>query len=203
MASENEQTKQFYRRKVWEHLDKNNLVVYPRPAYGRIPNFKGSAEAAANLLELECFKNSTCIEVNPDKPQEAARILVLESKKELYVPVPRLKEGLLKHITVPDDANKNQIKQAISRRGIEFEGKSIGIDEKLDIELLVLGSVAVSKQGYRIGKGKGYADLEFGILREMGAVNDETVIVTVVHDSQVSFLCLTMSNISHIFDNFI
>lgn len=49
---------------MWEHLDKNNLVVFPRPAFGRIPNFKGSAEAAAKLLELEEFKNAKSVEVS-------------------------------------------------------------------------------------------------------------------------------------------
>lgn len=170
---------------MWEQLDKNNLVLFPRPAYGRIPNFKGSDQAAAKLLELDAFKNAKSVEVNPDKPQEAARVLVLEQHKTLYVPIPRLIKGLLKHITVPDGASKNDIREAVSRRGIEFNGPVITLDEKINIDLLVLGSVAVSKEGYRIGKGRGYADLEFGILKEMGAVNDETVIVTVVHDCQV------------------
>lgn len=44
--------------------------------------------------------------------------------------------------------------------------------------------------GYRIGKGRGYADLEYAILREMDAVDDDTVIITNVHDSQVYFLLL-------------
>lgn len=123
--------------------------------------------------------------MNPDKPQEAARVLVLEQGKDLYVPVPRLKDGLLKHITVTDNTNKNQIREAVSRRGIEFDGRIIGIDDEIKIDLLILGSVAVSKQGYRIGKGKGYADLEFAVLLEMKAVTEETLIVTVVHDSQV------------------
>lgn len=123
--------------------------------------------------------------VNPDKPQEAARVLVLEQGKELYVPVPRLKAGLLKHITVQENANKNQIKEAVSRRGLEFDGRTISIDDELKLDLLVLGSVAVSKEGYRIGKGKGYADLEFAVLLEMKAITEETVIVTVVHDCQV------------------
>lgn len=39
--------------------------------------------------------------------------------------------------------------------------------------------------GYRIGKGKGYADLEFAILTHMKAVNSNTVVVTTIHDSQL------------------
>lgn len=174
-----------YRKQVWEHLEKNNLASFPRPAYGRIPNFKGSEEAAAKLLELKEFQNVKYVEVNPDKAQESARILVLQNSKNLYVPVPRLKEGLLKHITVPEDATKNNIKKAVNRRGLEFNGKTISVKEKIQIDLVVLGSVAVSKDGYRIGKGRGYADLEFAILLEMGAVNDKTIVVTTVHDSQV------------------
>lgn len=123
--------------------------------------------------------------MNPDKPQEASRILVLEQNKDLYVPVPRLKDGLLKHITITENSSRNQIKEAVSRRGIEFDGRTIGLDDDLKLDLLVLGSVAVSKDGYRIGKGRGYADLEFAILLEMKAITEETTIVTVVHDSQV------------------
>lgn len=39
--------------------------------------------------------------------------------------------------------------------------------------------------GYRIGKGKGYADLEFALLVKMGAVNQSTVLAATVHDCQV------------------
>lgn len=183
---ENEVTKLTYRKKIWEYLDKNNLANFPQPVYGRIPNFKGNEEAAKKLLELPEFENVKYVEVNPDKAQESARILMLEQGKNLYVPVPRLKEGLLKYITVPENSTKNDIKKAVNRRGLEYNGKTIGVKDEVKIDLLVLGSVAVSKEGYRIGKGRGYADLEFGILLEMGAVNEKTLVVTTVHDSQVS-----------------
>ena len=39
--------------------------------------------------------------------------------------------------------------------------------------------------GLRIGKGKGYADLEYAMLRTMGAIDENTPVVTSVHDSQV------------------
>lgn len=40
--------------------------------------------------------------------------------------------------------------------------------------------------GLRIGKGEGYADMEYGMMASMAAVNESTVVVTVVHDCQVS-----------------
>lgn len=43
--------------------------------------------------------------------------------------------------------------------------------------------------GFRIGKGEGFADMEYGMMASMGAVSDSTVVVTIVHDCQVhSFL---------------
>lgn len=50
-----------------------------------------------------------------------------------------------------------------------------------------------SPAGFRIGKGEGYADLEYGMMASMGAVDDSTVVVTIVHDCQVSLLILSSS----------
>ena len=39
--------------------------------------------------------------------------------------------------------------------------------------------------GWRIGKGEGFADLEYAMMASMGAVDENTIIVTTVHDCQV------------------
>lgn len=44
--------------------------------------------------------------------------------------------------------------------------------------------------GFRIGKGEGFADMEYGMMASMGAVNDSTVVVTIVHDCQVGLVIL-------------
>jgi 5-formyltetrahydrofolate cyclo-ligase len=51
--------------------------------------------------------------------------------------------------------------------------------------LLRAGSSAVSPNGCRLGKGEGFAELEYGILRWMGAIDEKTLVVTTVHDCQV------------------
>lgn len=82
---------------------------------------------------------------------------------------------------------------------------------RVHVGLVVVGSVAVSEKGqlpqyvihssdvfmfhfshlnvffpgYRIGKGEGFADMEYAMMVSMGAVNESTVVVTVVHDCQV------------------
>ena len=43
----------------------------------------------------------------------------------------------------------------------------------------------MAKNGSRLGKGEGFAELEYGILRWMGAVDEGTLVVTTVHDCQV------------------
>lgn len=49
--------------------------------------------------------------------------------------------------------------------------------------------------GHRIGKGEGFSDLEYAVMKGTGAVDDNTIIVTTVHDEQVcvsdpTFPCL-------------
>lgn len=65
--------KQYFRLKVWRHLESNGLAMFPRPVYNRIPNFKGAQEAADRLAELDLFKNAVTVKVNPEKPQEPVR----------------------------------------------------------------------------------------------------------------------------------
>lgn len=48
-----------------------------------------------------------------------------------------------------------------------------------------MGSVAVSPDGARVGKGGGYSDLEFALARELGAVGADTPVATTVHEMQV------------------
>lgn len=57
---------------------------------------------------------------------------------------------------------------------------------KIALDMLVLGAVVASKTGYRIGRGNGYVDLDFGILSKAGAITDNTIIVATVHDEQVN-----------------
>jgi 5-formyltetrahydrofolate cyclo-ligase len=48
-----------------------------------------------------------------------------------------------------------------------------------------MGSVAVTEDGARLGKGGGFADLEFALATAAGMIGPETVIVTTVHEIQV------------------
>jgi 5-formyltetrahydrofolate cyclo-ligase len=53
------------------------------------------------------------------------------------------------------------------------------------VDLVVMGSVAVGEDGARLGKGGGFADLEFALAGAAGLIAPGTVTVTTVHELQL------------------
>ncbi|XP_003246078.1 uncharacterized protein LOC100160598 isoform X2 [Acyrthosiphon pisum] len=185
-----EQTsKKDIRQKVWEFMEENSLVIFPKPCFNRIPNFKGCNNVSLLLEKLEEFKKAKTVQVTPDKAQETARFLTLNWGKRLLVPLLRLKEGLLQNVSLPfAEPSAKMLRSASTQKGLRKWGnKLITLDQNNDvhIDMIILGSVAVDKKGRRIGIGNGFCDLEFVILSSMNMVTDNTVVVTIVHDVQV------------------
>jgi 5-formyltetrahydrofolate cyclo-ligase len=123
------------------------------------------------------------VKVNPDAPQRGVRFRALRQGKTLLMPTPRLREGFL--LLDPRTLAPNQLFAASSIRGALALARPISVDELPKLDLLVFGSVAVSAAGDRVGKGEGYAELEFATLRTLGRVPEDVVIATTVHDEQV------------------
>ncbi|NXM44553.1 MTHSD protein, partial [Gymnorhina tibicen] len=173
------------REKVWEHLEASGLAEFPRPVHGRIPNFKGSLQACCSLRELDVFSRAREVKVDPDKPLEGARLAALQARKTLLVPTPRLRTGLFNRIVPPPGATKEVLRKCATSQGVKEYSVPVGLDGKAQVDLVVVGSVAVSEKGWRIGKGEGYADMEYAMMVSMGAVQEDTPVVTIVHDCQV------------------
>ena len=56
----------------------------------------------------------------------------------------------------------------------------------LHVDIVVVASVVVNPiSGARLGKGKGYGDIEYAMMRQLGACDDTTLVVTTVHESQL------------------
>ncbi|XP_075996448.1 methenyltetrahydrofolate synthase domain-containing protein [Genypterus blacodes] len=178
-------SKQELRQKVWDHMEDRNLADFPRPVHYRIPNFKGALTACARLAELHAFARTAEVKVDPDKPLEGARLAALQARKTLLVPTPRLRSGLFNKILPPQGANKEQLRICSTAQGVKNFSVPVGLEAKLKVDLVVVGSVAVSEKGFRVGKGEGYSDMEYGMMASTGAVSSSTVVVTVVHDCQV------------------
>ncbi|XP_066876406.1 methenyltetrahydrofolate synthase domain-containing protein isoform X1 [Kogia breviceps] len=178
-------SKQDVRGQVWDCMEARNVADFPRPVHHRIPNFKGSSLACQNIEALEVFARAREVKVDPDKPLEGVRLLALQSKKTLLVPTPRLRTGLFNKITPPPGATKDILRKCATSQGVRNYSTPVGLDSRVLVDLVVVGSVAVSEQGWRIGKGEGYADLEYAMMVSMGAVSQGTPVVTIVHDCQV------------------
>jgi 5-formyltetrahydrofolate cyclo-ligase len=171
------------RRKIWSLMEERDVSRFPRPVFGRIPNFAGAEEAALKLAEQPEYQGAEVVKVNPDAPQRPVRLRVLSDGKRLLVPSPRLRRGFL--VIDPHEVPRNSFAKASTIRGSFRYGKLCPLRELPRVDLIVAGSVAVTKEGVRIGKGGGYSEIEYGILREISRVEEVTPIFATVHDLQI------------------
>lgn len=175
--------KQELRERVWDTLEDSGEARFPFPPHGRIPNFADAEQAAERLAKTDIWAEADVIKSNPDSPQRPVRRKALAAGKIVYMAVPRLRDEQCFLRLDPSDID--DIDTATTISGSSELGVQIGPGEMESIDLIVSGSVAVTEQGDRVGKGEGYSDLEFAILREFGLVDDATTTVTTVHEIQV------------------
>jgi len=167
---------------IWKKLFCEGISKDP---FGRIPPFIGQEKASRRLSELPCYREAKCIMVPPDEAQKDVRLSVLKDQKRLIMATPGLRDGfyLIDPVLVPSE----KWPEAVSIRGVKQLGKRLKTDVKSigKIDLLITGAVVVNPKGARIGKGSGFFDLEYTILRHIGAVDKDVPVVAVVHDMQV------------------
>jgi 5-formyltetrahydrofolate cyclo-ligase len=183
LAEEKVLTKEEIREAIWEKMTKRKVARFPGAA-GRIPNFIGAEAAAARLGEIPAWREARVNKANPDAPQRSVRHRALKEGKRVYMAVPRLRTLKCFLELNPEKLGK-KIYAASSIKGAAILGKPVTVDEMPPVDLIVCGSVAVSRGGGRIGKGGGYSDLEYGLAKEAGILSDRTVTLTTVHSAQI------------------
>lgn len=171
------------RKKVWDLLEENNIALFPRPVYNRIPNFIGADRAAERLAAMDIFHRAGVIKINPDSPQRVVRYLALLQNKTVIMPTPRIRNGFI--VLDPRSIPKDRLWEASSISGAYRYGVIVRPWDLPRVDLIVIGSVAVNRAGARLGKGEGYAELEYAILRTLCKIDEEVPVVTTVHDIQV------------------
>lgn len=176
-------TKNSIRQEVWALLEREKAARFPG-AQGRIPNFVGAEKCARLLAESPFWKRAKVIKANPDSPQRAIRQRALEEGKILYMAVPRLR-SLKPFIELDPKKLKVSPYSASSIKGAAKYGRPVTLAEVQKIDLIVCGSVAVNRMGARVGKGGGYSDLEYALLREEKKTAEGTPVITTVHPLQI------------------
>jgi 5-formyltetrahydrofolate cyclo-ligase len=173
------------RSAIWRRLKEQD--VSPYEPFGHIPSFVGAEDAAALLAELPIWQEAQVIKSNPDTAHVPLRLRALQDGKRLYMAVPRLTEArCFVELTAEALANKGvSPEEAAAWQGAMAHGRLVSPEEMRAIDLVLVGCVAVSRRGGRIGKGAGFADLELGILRELDLIGPDTPVVAAVHPLQI------------------
>lgn len=164
-------SKEEVRQYVWKKIEP--FCDFPSP-YGRIPNFRDAKKACEKLRELEEYWSAECVFSAPDSVLFRLREIVLEDGKILLAVLPKMKGFVtLKGKFKPTIETLRMSKPADFR---SLKGK---------VSIFAQGCVAVDLNGNRIGKGSGFGDREYEILKNEGVLADHAIFVVVAHDIQV------------------
>lgn len=112
------------------------------------------------------------------------RQAALEDGKTVYMAVPRLAEAEPFFLLDPGDL-ADPPRQAASIKGASRSARRVRVDDLAPVGMVVIGSVAVGRQGARLGKGGGFSDLEFALATEAGLIGRGTSVATTVHEQQI------------------
>jgi 5-formyltetrahydrofolate cyclo-ligase len=214
--------KQAVREAVWDAFESGDEARFPFPPHGRIPNFAGADVACERLTDTDAWAAADTLKCNPDAPQLPVRRAALREGKTIYVAQPRLRDPdpflridpadladggvtgdggvVADNDDLADNGDAPTVADATTVSGISTHGTPVAPEAVPHVDLVVSGSVGVTTDGARIGKGEGYSDLEWGVLSELGAVDreaqsasssrakpddDATVVATTVHELSV------------------
>jgi 5-formyltetrahydrofolate cyclo-ligase len=171
------------REEVWAAMRAAKVARFPGAA-GRIPNFTGAEAAAQRLRGLPEWEAAATVKANPDSAQLPVRQRALEDGKTVYMAVPRLAEPEPFFALDPDHLQQPP-RKAASISGVTRSARRVTLDQLAPVDLVVMGSVAVGEDGARLGKGGGFADLEYALAAAAGLIGPRTVTVTTVHEIQL------------------
>lgn len=177
-----DRVKQAFRERMWALLEQERAA--PPGVRGRIPAFFGAQAAADRLATLPAWHAARVVKAVPDKAQLPVRARALAEGKLVYMAVPRLADELPFYLLDPS-VLPVPAAEAASSRVAATVARNVDVDQMRPVDLVVCGSVAVSRAGVRLGKGAGYSDIEVALLQEAGLIGPATTIVTTVHDLQV------------------
>jgi 5-formyltetrahydrofolate cyclo-ligase len=171
------------REEVWSAMRAARVARFPGAA-GRIPNFTGAEAAAERLRGMSAWQDAATVKSNPDSAQLPVRQRALEDGKTVFMAVPRLAAD--EPFFALDPAHLSEPpRKAASISGATRSARRVALSELSPVDLVVMGSVAASADGARLGKGGGFADLEFALASAAGLIGPGTVSVTTVHELQV------------------
>lgn len=172
------------RSRAWAALRAAGAARFPG-VEGRIPNFVGAEAAAAAWAAHPWFAAARAFKVNPDSPARPLRAAILRSERLLVVATPRLTAAEPFFVLDPARIPPSAWWEASSQAGAARWGVPCAADALPPIDFIAIGAVALSPDGARVGKGGGFAELEWALLHEHAKVGPGTRVVSLAHPAQV------------------
>jgi 5-formyltetrahydrofolate cyclo-ligase len=152
--------KQAVRERIWTLLERAGAA--PPGVHGHIPDFVGASDAARRLAVLDVWQSAGVVKANPDRAQLPVRVRALRDGKLVFMAVPRLATPKpfyrLNPAVLPEP-----FEESVTGNGVANAAPTVSVDEMPPVDLVVCGSVAVNRQGVRVGKGAGYSDIEVAL----------------------------------------
>lgn len=188
MGTEDSDLRTEQREQVWEKLRE---VAHPDSRFGWdfgefIADYKGSQNGAERLLELA--EEHTCESwfVTPDNNLDPLREQLIERDTSFLMPTYGIRRGFLQldPEDVPaGDAAFASVLDGMNKFAERRPLESLETDHS-PLDIMVTGASFVTQDGLRMGKGHGFFDLEWAMLREIGLATEDTIVVAAVHDVQ-------------------
>jgi len=150
-----------------------------------IPDYPGSDQIPDALRALSFYGGTGPVFVTPDNNLEVMRANFLREGRPLLITTYGISRGFV--YFPPGSVPGASVEFAASLDGAERFGAHYdlaAIQSLGQLDFLVTGASAVNRDGIRFGKGHGYFDLEWAILRDLGMVDERTPVVACVHDVQ-------------------
>jgi len=150
-----------------------------------IADYPGSERIPETLRSLPFWKGSGPVFITPDNCLESLRSELVGERRPLLQTI-AVAMGF--HYFAPGSVQPGLERFAGTLDGAMILAQQVDLDFVRNLgplDFVVTGACAVNRSGIRFGKGHGFFDMEWGILRELGAVSDETPVIACVHDCQV------------------
>lgn len=181
--------RQEYRQKIWDELRE---VAHPDSRFAWdfsefIADYEGSGSGAEHIRSLGKELGVESWFITPDNNLDPLRKSLIEDAIGFIMPSYGIRRGflLLDPTLVPDgDETLASTLDGVNQYGAEIPITQLS-EEYDQIDVLVTGASFVTTNGLRMGKGHGYFDLEWAMLREVNLVDDDTIVIAAAHDVQV------------------
>lgn len=157
-----------------------------------VPDFVGSEACGALLRDRPEYRSAKLLLIAPDNSLRGSIQNALADGIRTLVPTYGLRRGFV--LLEPDEVPPTQRAFASTLDGLERFGRTLTLAELRTlgrVDAIVTGAMALTTRGVHVGSGTAYLDLEWGLLSELGLVDDATSVIGIVHDRQVVDLAIT------------